>query len=642
MFDSIRSHRRWLMLFLVVLVFPSFVFFGVQGYDRLMQSEDAVARVGNQSITPQEFDAAQRERLDRMREMFGQNFDPKLFDTPQARASVLESLIAEKALAQETAKANVFVTPERVIEVIKAIPAFQQDGKFNYQRYKTLLAAQGQSEQLFEQRVRGDLIRQTLVRAISDSSLVPRSLADNVQRLADEEREIRELRFRIEDYLPLVKVSDAAINDYYTANRSEFETPESVRAEYVVLTLDSVAGQITVPEAELRSYYDQNKARFGRDEERRASHILFTVGESGTGKDKDAVRKVAQEVLARVRATPADFAKLAKQYSKDPGSAANGGDLGVFGRNMMVKPFEEAAYKLKEGEISDLVESDFGFHIIRVTEIKPAQVKPFEEVRAEIETEYRRQQAQKKFAEAAEAFTNTVYEQADSLKPVAEKLKLEVQTADNVTRQGLPARPGTPPVFVPRLTQALFAPDAIKNSRNTEAIETGPNTLAAARVVEYRAAALRPIEQVRDQIRARIERTEATRLAKEAGAKKLAELASTPSDAGFGKPRTLSRTRPEGLPEEALKAIMRAPAGQLPAFVGAELDGGAYGVFQVLSAKMPAQTDAARKEQLARSLQQTFGGGDDAAFLEALKTKYKAEVLRADLKVEKGAPPASK
>src|SRR5215470_3845325 len=318
MFDSIRSHRRWLMLFLMLLVFPSFVFFGVQGYNRFMQGEHAVARVGDQSISPQEFDAAQRQRLDRMREMLGSNFDPKMFDTPQARAAVLDSLIAEKALAQETAKASVFVSAQRVIDVIKAVPAFQQDGKFNYERYKTLLAAQGQSELSFEQRVRTDLVQQTLLRAVADSSFVPRTIADSVQRLAEEEREIRELRFRVEDFVPQVKVTDAAINEYYTANRTEFETPESVRAEYVVLTLDAVAGQITVPEAELRTYYDQNKSRYGREEQRRASHILFTVGENGTAKDKEAARKVAQDVLAKVRANPADFAKLAKQYSKDP------------------------------------------------------------------------------------------------------------------------------------------------------------------------------------------------------------------------------------------------------------------------------------------------------------------------------------
>jgi peptidyl-prolyl cis-trans isomerase D len=638
MFDSIRSHRRWLMIFLLVLVFPSFVFFGIQGYERFLSDDQAVARVGGSRITAQEFDAAQRQRLDRLRQMFGQNFDPKLFDTPEARAAALDGLIGQKALQQEMARAHVAVTDERLREVIRSVPAFQQDGNFSYERYQTLLAAQGQSERVFEQQLRADLVQQTLLRAVADSAFLPRAVSERLQQLSEEEREVRLLRFGPEDHARQVKVTDAAINDYYAANRTEFETPESVRAEYVVLTLDAVAAQITVPEAELRTYYEQNKARFGTDEQRRASHILFTAGDGGTAKDKADARKVAQEVLARLRSQPGDFEKLARQYSKDPGSADKGGDLGLFGRNMMVKPFEEAAFQLKEGAISDLVESDFGWHIIRVTEIKSAQVKPFDAVRAEIEQEYRRQQAQKKFAEAAETFTNTVYEQADSLKPAADKLNLQIQVIESVTRQGVPPRPGAPPVFVPRLLDALFAPDSVKARRNTEAIETAPNTLVSARVAEHRPAALRPLEQVRAPIRARLENAEASRLAREAGTKRLAELLAAPTDAGFDKPRTVSRSRSDGIDEAALKAVMRVPANRLPTYVGTELQGGAYGVFHVVAAHAPAQVDAARREQMARGWQQSVGGGDDVAYLDALKTKYKAEILRTDLKP--GAVPA--
>lgn len=634
MFDSIRSHRRWLMIFLLVLVFPSFVFFGVQGYNQFVRDERAVARVAGQPISPEEFDAAQRNRLEQLRRMLGDNFDPKLFDTPAARAATLDALIAEKALARETERAHVAVSADRLREVIAAVPAFQQDGKFNYERYKTLLAAQGQSEQVFEGRVRADLVQQTLLRALADSAFVPRALAERLQQLTEEEREIRELRFRPEDFVREVTVGDEQIAAYYAANRAEFETPESVRAEYLVLTLDDVAAQISVPEAELRAYYEQNKSRYGQEEQRRASHILFTFGPDGSAADKEGARQLAERTLARLRANPGDFAKLAKELSKDAGSAANGGDLGFFTRNMMVKPFEEAAFKLKEGDLSDVVETEFGFHIIRVTGIRPAQVKPFEEVRAEIEREVRRQQAHKQYAEAAETFANTVYEQADSLQPAADKLKLKVQTIDNLTRQGVPAPRGAPQVFTARVIEALFAADSIKNRRNTEAIETGPSTLVAARVAEHRPAQLRPLPEVRDQIRQRVERREAARLTQQAGARKLAELKANPSTAGFDKPRSVSRSNPSGLPPEALKAVMQVPTDALPAFVGAELDGGAYGVFQVVSARMPAAAEPARREQLVQSLQQMLGNGDDVAYLEALKKKYKAEILRAELKRE--------
>lgn len=642
MFDSIRSHRRWLMFFMLVLIFPSFVFFGIQGYNRFIETDNAVARIAGRPVSAQELESAQRERMEQLRQMFGENFDAKLFDTPQARAATLDALLAERALALEAATEHVVVSEERLREVIASVPAFQRDGKFDYERYKTLLAAQGLSERAFEQRVRDDLIRQTLLQAVADSAFLPTTVAERLLRIGEEQREVRELRFRPEDFAGRAQVTDEAIASYYEANRREFETPESVKAEYVVLTLDDVAAQIPVPEAELKAYYEQNKAAYGEPEQRRASHILLAAGEGSSAADKAAARRKAEELLARLRSNPSDFAKLAREFSKDPGSAAKGGDLGFFGRNMMVKPFEEAAFRLKPGEISDVVETDFGFHIIRVDEIKPATYKPFEAVRADIEREYRRQQAQKKFAEAVEQFTNTVYEQSDSLKPVADKLGLQIQTIDVLTRAGVPAQPGAPQIFTPRLVQALFSEDAIKKKRNTEAIEVTPNAFVAARVIEHRPAALRPLAQVRDQIRAGVERQEAARLAREAAAAKLEALRKSPSDAGFSAVRIISRGLPEGLPPGALNAIMQVPADRLPAFVGAELDGGAHAVFQVLSAKLPAKPDPERRGFQQRAWLQQTGAADDLAYLAALKSKHKAQVIDPALKSASAADEAAK
>ncbi len=632
MFDSIRSHRRWLMFFMLVLIFPSFVFFGIQGYNRFVEGDNAVARIAGRPVSAPELEAAQRERLEQLRRMLGDKFDAKLFDTPQARAATLDALLSERALALEAATEHVLVSEERLREVIASVPAFQRDGKFDYERYKTLLAAQALSERAFEQRVRDDLVRQTLLQAVAGSTFLPNTVAERLLRINEEQREVRELRFRPEDFVGSVKVTDEAIAAYYEANRREFETPESVKAEYVVLTLDDVAAQIAAPEAELRAYYEQNKSAWGQPEERRASHILLTAGEGGSATDKAGARKKAQELLAQLRKNPNDFARLAREFSKDPGSAAKGGDLGFFGRKMMVKPFEDVAFELKPGEISDVVETDFGFHIIRVDEVKPATYKPFESVRAEIEREYRRQQAQKKFAEAAEQFTNTVYEQSDSLKPVADKLKLQIQTIDSLTRDGVPAKPGVPQIFTPRLVQALFSDDAIKKKRNTEAIEVTSNAFVSARVVEYRPAALRPLAEVRDQIRARVERREAARLAREAGTAKLQTLRKSPSDTGFSAARTVSRAASEGLPPAALNAIMQVPADALPAFVGAELDGGAYAVFHVLSARHPEKFDPQRRQFQQRAWQQQAGSADDLAYVAALKRKHKAQVIDPALK----------
>lgn len=632
MLESIRSHRRWLMFFLLALVFPSFVVTGIYSYSQMTEADSAVARIDGEPIRPQELDNAQRQRLEQMRQVMGGNFDPKLFDTDAVRAATLDALLAERAVMREAARDHMAVSPARLQEVIGSIPAFQQDGKFNYERYRSLLAAQGRSEPQFEREVHDELLREQLLRAVSESAIAPQTVIDRLQRAVDEKREVRELRFTPADFAAKVNPTDEQIKAYYEANRAAFQTPESMKVEYVVLSLDDAAAQIAVPEAELRGYYQQNQARYGEPEQRRASHILLTAGDGGSAKDKDGARKKAEELLAQLRTNPGDFEKLAREHSKDPGSAAKGGDLGFFGRGMMVKPFEDAAFAQKPGEIGNVVETDFGFHIIRVTEVKPAQAKPFEQVRGEIENEYRRAQAQKKFAEAAEQFTNLVYEQADNLQAVADKLKLPLRTLDNLTRAGLPAQPGQPQVFGPKLTQALFAEESIASKRNTEAIEVAPNMLAAARVLEHRPAAVRPLEQVAAEVRAAVVRQEAAKLARAAGTEKLAALEKFSNDTGFGPPRAVTRVQAEGLPPAAVKAIMAVPAAKLPAYVGAELDGGGFAVFRVLSAQVPDKPDPQQRDSLARALAQQLGGADDRAYIDALKAKYKVEILKPELR----------
>jgi peptidyl-prolyl cis-trans isomerase D len=429
-------------------------------------------------------------------------------------------------------------------------------------------------------------------------------------------------------------VTDEQVKSFYEANPNDFRQPETAKVQYVLLTLDDIARDVTVAEADALAYYEQNRARFGQDEQRKASHILFTAGDGGTAKDKAGARKKAEEVLAQLRANPKDFERLAKEFSKDSGSAANGGELPFsISRATLEKAFEDALFKLKQGEISGVIETEAGFHIIRANSITPSQVRPFTDVKAEIEADLRRQAAQKKFAEAAEVFTNTVYEQADGLKPVADKLKLQVQTVEALPRSGLPARPGTPQVFTQRLLEALFSPESIKAKRNTEAIEVATNTLASARIVEHRPAQVRPLAEVRDAVKQQVEQREAARLTREAAEKRLAELRATPSEAGFGPVRTVGRSKPEGLSQAAINTILQPAAGDLPKFVLAELDGGNYGVFQVQSSKLPPPGDPAQQAQLTRGLQQAFGAADDSAYIAALKDKHKAVVLKSDFKL---------
>jgi peptidyl-prolyl cis-trans isomerase D len=626
MFDSIRSHRRWLMFFMLVLIFPSFVFFGIQGYNSFVANEGALATVDGKPITQYDFDVAQRDRVERLKQQFGPEFDPKLLDTPEGRASVLDSLIIDRALTREVEQGSIVVSNERLREFIAGIPAFQDNGRFSIERYRQFIAAQGMTEPQFEERLRADLRKQLLVQAVLETAIVPKQVAERIDRVLQETREVRILPLRADAYLAKVTVTEAQIAEFYEKNRRDFETPENVKVEYLVLNAEALSGKSTVTDDDIKAYYEANKGRYGVDEQRRASHILITPD----GGDKAAARKKADSVLASLKANPGDFGKLAREHSKDPGSAAQGGDLGFFGRGMMVKPFEDAVFALKAGDTTEIVETEFGFHIIRLDEIKPAQARPLAEVRGEIERELRTQQAQKQFAEAAEQFTNLVYEQADSLQPAAEKLGLKIATQDNLARAGLPAAPNQPQIFNARVMDALFADDALKNRRNTQAIEVAPSTLVSARIVEHRPAAVRPLAQVSAAIRQRLERMEAAALARKAGEEKLVELAKQPSDAGFSPPITVSRRAPQGMPPNLLNEVLRTQADKLPVFVGAEVEGAGFLIAHVLGAKDSAAQEPAQREAERRALERQSAAADEAAYAQGLRARHKAVVLKPE------------
>jgi peptidyl-prolyl cis-trans isomerase D len=618
MFDAIRKHQRLLQFILLILILPAFVFFGLSGYDGMLVRDRGVAKVGDAEISQQEFDQAQRQQIEQMRQMLGDGVDTRMFDTPEARKEVLEGLISQRVIASEAASRRLAVSDERVRQTILGIPGLKrEDGSFDEARYKALLSAQNMTPAGFEARLRSDLAMQTMPEAIQSSAIVPKAVVDRLVALQEESREIRELRFAAADFAAGVKPTDEQIAAFYEANARAFETPESAKIEYVVLDRDALAAQVTVSPDDLKTYYEQNRARFGTAEERRASHILVKAGPEAKAK--------AEALLAKLKADPGQFEALARSSSDDPGSAAQGGDLGFFAQAMMVKPFAQAAFEMKQGEIRGPVETEFGLHIIRVTEIKPGAEKPFEAVRAEIEKEVRGQQAAVKYAEAAEAFTNTVYEQSDSLKPAADKFGLTVQTADNVARQpAADAARGTV-LANPRLLASLFGDEALRNKRNTEAIEIAPGRLAAARIVEYRAPQRKPLDTVRAAVVQGVVAQEAARLAKEAGEAKLAELKAGKGDAAaFTVPRIVSRAAPGGLAQPALEALFRLPSDPLPSYGGVDLGQQGYSVIQLLkvAAPPPEQTaprQAAYGQQLARVLAQQ----DTVDYIESLKQRTK-------------------
>lgn len=628
MFEFIRTHQRLMQFLLLLFIFPSFAFFGLEGYTRFREGDNAVAKVAGQSITQQELDAAQREQMERFRQMFGSQFDPKMLDTPEARQEILDGLIARRVMAAEAAKNRLTVGDQTLQQTILSVPGLTgADGKFDLERYKSLLASQGMTPAMYEARLRQDLTLQQVNAAVQSTAFAPKTVANRLSDLNDQEREVQEQLFKSSDFASQVKVTDEMLKDYYEKNARQFEVPEQVKAEYVVLNSEAVAAQISVSDADIKSYYEQNAKRFADEEQRRASHILIKADKNASDAEKKAAKEKAEKILAQVRKNPGNFAKLARENSQDPGSAERGGDLDFFGKGMMVPPFEEAAFKLKQGEISDVVQSDFGYHIIQLTGVKPAKEKSLEEVKGQIAAEIKKQLAGKKFAEMAEQFTNIVYEQSDSLKPVSEKLNLPVQTATGLTRNPNPALGANAPFNNPKFLNALYSDEALKNKRNTEAIEVAPSTLIAGHVVEYKPVTKRPFDEVKSVIQERVVQAEAAKLAKSAGETKLAAVNSGKDVAGFSSPKTVSRIKNQGMDRQAFLAVMKADTSKLPAYVGVALPQG-YGVYRINKISQPATVDAARRQAEQEQIANALAQQETIAYLEALKKKAKVEIQK--------------
>lgn len=629
MFDAVRNNKKIVQIFLALITLP-FAFFGVDSYMRNAGAGSDLASVGDTKITQPQFEQAMRDQQDRMRQTLGANFRPEIMHTPEARMAVLNSLIDQRLLLLEANKGRLGAGDDLLREVIMKISALQENGQFSMERYESALRAQGMTQTQFEAQLRQDLTLQQLVGAVGDTGIVAKTAAEAMMRIQTEERQVAELRIAPEQFDAQVKIDAAAVRKYYDENIKQFELPEQAKAEYVVLSLDALLAQTTVSDAELKAWYDSHKDRYQQPEERRASHILLMTGGDA---DKAKAKAKAEEVLKELEKSPARFAELAKQYSQDPGSAANGGDLGYFGRGMMVKPFEDTVFKQKEGEISGLVQSEYGYHIIKLTGIKAAKQRSFEEVRAEIEGDLKRQAAARKFAEAAESFNNIVYEQSDSLQPAAEKFGLKVQQSNWLPKSPNPqVLAALGPLGNEKVLAALFSEDSLKNRRNTEAVEIAPNTLLAARVVEHRPAAAKAFDTVQGDIEARLKAQESAALAKKAGEEKLAELQKGAEDkVGWALVKSVSRLQGRQVPPAALQAIFKASVDKLPSYVGVESGNGNYTLYKIMKVGQSAQADENTLKVLQREYSTLTAQEDFAAYLAALRARYKIDVNKAAL-----------
>ena len=625
MFDFFRKHT-WLLKIVLGFVVLAFVGGGVyQGYGSFTGNETTVAKVDGRKITRNEWDLAQRDQIERVRRQMP-NVDAKLFDTPEMKRQSLDAVVRERVLLAAADKLHLTTTDERLQRLFVSDPQFaflrNSDGSVN----KDALSAQGMSSEMFAQRLRQDLSLRQVAQGITGTVFAPLGATNAALDAMFQQREVQVQQFATKDLAAKVAPTDADIEAYYKnpANAAQFVAPEVANIEYVVLDLESLKKGITVSADDLQKYYTENAQRYTSTEERRASHILVKVDAGASSADRAKARSKAEGLLVDVKKNPAAFADIARKNSDDPGSAEKGGDLDFFGRDgLAAKPLEDAAFKLKADEISDLVESDFGYHIVKLTARRGGEKKPFEAVRAELENEVRTQLAQKKFSDTAVEFTNMVYEQPDSLKPVVDKLKLEMRNAQNLKRTPAPGVTGS--LASPKFLEALFGAEAIRNKRNTEAIEVAPSTLVSGRVVKHEVARQLPLADVKAQVRDRLVTVQAAALARKQGAARLADLRAAPATAMTESAVTLSRAQQRELPGALVDAAMKVPTATLPAFVGVDLGDQGYAVVKIgkVLGRDPVTADASRAQS---QYAQAWGDAESQAYYNALKSRFKVEI----------------
>jgi len=628
-FGNKRIVRFIFALFLVV----PFGLFGIDYYFRTPMGGDAVASVGSVRISATEFDQAMRQQAEMYRQQFRGNFDVSLMDNPEVKRAVLDRLVNEKLVAIGAQRAGVRVSDKELAQRIAEEPYFQVDGRFSKERYESLAKSQGLTPAGLDERLREDFRQQQFRQSIAATAFVPAATPDSFIKLSEQLREVSVVNLTPESQAAKVSVTPDQVKAYYDTHAAEFTTPEQAKVEYIELSIDTLAAQASAaPDEVARVYEDGVKSgRYGQPEERRASHILITVKPDAKEDEKKAAEEKAKEIAARVRKNPKSFAEVAKKESQDPGSATQGGDLGFFGRGAMVKPFEDAAFAAKKDEIVGPVASDFGFHVIHVTDIKPSKVKSLAEATPEIEAGIRKQDASRRFAELAEQFSNIVYEQPTSLQPAADALKLPIQKSGWITK-GVPASRA---LSNPKLLAEIFSDSTIKNKRNTTAVEVAPSVLVAARVIEHKPPEKRALEAVQADIQKRLQREAALKLAVAEGEAKLKDLqAGKDAALKWPAPLAVNRQKPGGLPPAVIDRVFRVESKKLPAYVGVETPMG-YSLVQVSKIVEVDKVDDAKRKALESRLRDAVATQELEAALTSLRTRVGVTVRKDALEKKK-------
>ena len=638
MLQSIRDRSQgWLAWTIIGLIVIPFALWGIQSYIG-NASDVEVAHIGDgffggTDITQHEFQQAYEQHRQRVRSMLGDSSD--LLDDAKIKQNVIDGLVANEVIGQSIDDLGLRIGNSQLAERIQSMPEFQDNGQFSKENFLDQLRRLGLTPEKAEASVRDGLLREQLNASITSFALVTQSELDEAIRLKNQQRDIGYLILPWKNFQKAVTVDEASIKKYYDEHRNNLVNPEQVSIEYIELSANDLAKNIKPDELEMHKIYDEQRGNFSVDEQRRASQILIASEKPADAAALAAASAKADDLLKRLRVGE-DFTKLAKEYSQDTATAKAGGDMGLVAKGALDPAVEQVLYALKSGELSQLIKSPAGFHILKLTDIKPAYTKSFEEVRADLEKDYRQRKAQEQFFEKSEPLTNFVYENPDTLAVAAKELGLQVKTTDFFSRKG-----GTDNVSSQaKIIKAAFSDEVLSQGYNSEPVEIGENHLLVLRVKEHKETSARTFEQERQAITETLRILAAQKMAHSAGEVIKKRLTQGEDPQAIAKEYQVEWLKSGLVGREGTSvktpAIVNA-AFSLPkpsesasaktlSAVGAEsLDSGDYAVIVVYMVKegSPAAMDASARLALRRELQRTKADSEYQSFVNELKVETK-------------------
>lgn len=622
MLDRIRTVAQgWMGKALLALITIPFALFGIDSYLSSAGNNVAVAKVGGNNISIQEYDNALKNMRNRLQTEG--KFDQAQLDGPEVKSLVLNQLINKQLLNDEIKHAKYAISDAQLATYVTSMPEFQKDGKFSQELYDQTLAQNQLTPTRFEAGMRADMLAQQAQDGITKLGFISNARADSALRLTNQQRVVTVSEIKTKDFVSQVTVTPAQVKAYYDMHKSKLMAPEQVKIEFLSMSAVDFMRSVSVDDAEVKKFYEENAAKFQSNEQRRASHILIAFGVSATPEQKQQAKAKTEEILAAIKKDPKSFEALAIKNSQDPGSAVKGGDLGSFARGAMVKPFEDAAFSMKINQISDLVESEFGYHIIKVTEITGSN-SDFNSLKPQIKGDLMFQKAQEEFVKQAEIFSNTVYEQSGSLQPAAKTFDGQVQKSDWLTREsGAKFFKNNE-----KIMSLVFSDEVLKDKRNTEAVEISPNNLVSARVIEYKPATARNYDEVKSGIEALLKLEAASKLAISKGEAALKNLreGKDVADIDWIPEVTVDRKNAQGLTELAMSQVFKTNAEKLPAYSGLADSKQGYLLVKVIKIEALMPADAEMQKVAKTELNTALASEYLAAYKQSLREKAKVTV----------------